>query len=81
METYGGVDLSIYLFMVLKSFVGPWPLFSFLIFLRGRYDSLYGGSARGQATTYTHRTTQTQNKRTRTFIPQVGFELTIPMFE
>jgi hypothetical protein len=28
-----------------------------------------------------HRTAQTQNKRTQTSIPQVGFEPTIPMFE
>jgi hypothetical protein len=29
----------------------------------------------------THRTTQTQNKRTQTSMPQVGFESTIPVFE
>jgi hypothetical protein len=29
----------------------------------------------------THRTTQTQNKRTQTSIPWVGFEPTIPVFE
>jgi hypothetical protein len=29
----------------------------------------------------THRTTQTQNKSTQIFMPQVGFEHTIPMFE
>jgi hypothetical protein len=29
----------------------------------------------------THRTTQTQNKRTQTFMPCVGFEPTIPAFE
>jgi hypothetical protein len=29
----------------------------------------------------THRTTQTQNKRTQTSMPQVGFEPTIPVFE
>jgi hypothetical protein len=29
----------------------------------------------------THRTTQTQNKRTQTSMPRVGFELTIPVFE
>jgi hypothetical protein len=28
-----------------------------------------------------HRTTQTQNKRTQTFMPQVGFEPTIPVFK
>jgi hypothetical protein len=29
----------------------------------------------------THRTTQTQNKRTQTSMPRVGFEPTIPVFE
>jgi hypothetical protein len=29
----------------------------------------------------THRTTKTQNKRTQTSMPQVGFEPTIPVFE
>jgi hypothetical protein len=29
----------------------------------------------------THRTTQTQNKRTETSMPRVRFELTIPVFE
>jgi hypothetical protein len=28
-----------------------------------------------------HKTVQTQNKRTQTSMPQVGFEPTIPMFE
>jgi hypothetical protein len=28
-----------------------------------------------------HRTTQTQNKRKQTFMPEVGFERTIPVFE
>jgi hypothetical protein len=28
-----------------------------------------------------HRTAQTQNKRTQTSMPQVGFETTIPVFE
>jgi hypothetical protein len=28
-----------------------------------------------------HRTTQTQNKRTQTSMPRVGFEPTIPVFE
>jgi hypothetical protein len=29
----------------------------------------------------THRTTQTQNKNIQIYMPQVGFEPTIPMFE
>jgi hypothetical protein len=39
------------------------------------------GSACRKAATCTHRTAQTQNKRTQTPMPRVGFELTIPMFE
>jgi hypothetical protein len=30
---------------------------------------------------HTHKTAQTQNKRTQISIPQVGFEFTIPAFE
>jgi hypothetical protein len=30
---------------------------------------------------YLHRTAQTQNKRTKTFMPQMGFEPKIPVFE
>jgi hypothetical protein len=29
----------------------------------------------------THRTTQTQNKRTQTLLPRVGFEPTTPVFD
>jgi hypothetical protein len=39
--------------MALQPFVGPWPLFSFLIILQSRQDHLGGGSARRKATTYT----------------------------
>jgi hypothetical protein len=28
----------------------------------------------------THRTVQTQNKHTKTSVPSVGFELTVPVF-
>jgi hypothetical protein len=59
---------------------GPWPLFTFLNPIHSRSDSLDGGSARRKAAT-THRTTQTQNKRTQTSMPRVGFEPTIPVFE
>jgi hypothetical protein len=38
------------------------------------------GSVRREALP-THRTTQTQNKRTQTSIPRVGFEPIIPVFE
>jgi hypothetical protein len=41
---------------------------------------LGGGSAVARPIP-THRTTQTQNKRTQTCMPQVRFESTIPVFE
>jgi hypothetical protein len=40
---------------------------------------LDGGSARRKAAT--HRKTQTQNKRTQTSMPEVGFEPTAPIYE
>jgi hypothetical protein len=42
--------------------------FQFLDFYKV-HDSLDGGSARGKATTCTHRTAQTQNKRIKTSMP------------
>jgi hypothetical protein len=57
--------------------------FSFLIqYTVGRTPWTGGGG--GQPVTRplpTQRTTQTQNKRTQTSIPQVGFEPKIPAFE
>jgi hypothetical protein len=40
-----------------------------------------GGSARLMAATCTHRTEQTQNKRTQTYMPEVGFEPKVLVFE
>jgi hypothetical protein len=48
--------------------------FSFLV-----YTQSVGLLGRGISTT--HRTTQTQNKRTQTSMPRVEFESTIPVFE
>jgi hypothetical protein len=39
------------------------------------------GSACRKAATCTHRTAQTQNERTQTSVPQVGFEPTTPEFQ
>jgi hypothetical protein len=55
--------------------VGPWPLLQFLNPIHSRQDSLDGESARLKAATYT------QNKRTQTSMPRVGFEPTTPVFE
>jgi hypothetical protein len=57
----------------LNSHLGLGRFFSFLILYT--VSSLDGGSARRKASIYT------QNKRTRTSMPRVGFEPTIPVFE
>jgi hypothetical protein len=75
--SYKVIKLSIWLYsplLVLGRF------FSFLIYLHRLQNSLDGGSARRKAATE-HWTTQTQNKRTQISILQVGFELTIPVFQ
>jgi hypothetical protein len=58
----------------------PWPLFQFLnLYAVGRTP--WTGDQPVAKPLPTHRTTQTQNKRTHTSMPQVGFEPTIPVFE
>jgi hypothetical protein len=65
--------------MALQPLVGSWPLFSFLIlYTVGRTP--WTGDQPVARPLPAHRTAQTQNKRTQTSIPQVGFELTIPVF-
>jgi hypothetical protein len=80
LSVYLSIYLSIYLSMALKPFVGPWQIFSFLIFYTiGRLFRRGISLSLGR---YLHkRTTQTQNKQTQTSMPQVGFELTIPVFD
>jgi hypothetical protein len=58
---------------------GPWPIFQFLNpYTVGR--TLFTGDQAVATPLPTH-ITQTQNKRTQAFIPRVGFEPTIPVFE
>jgi hypothetical protein len=71
----------IHLSMALQPFVGPWPLLQF----RNRF---YADSRTPWTSDQpvarplpTNRATQTQNKRTQTLMPWVGFESTIPVFE
>jgi hypothetical protein len=73
-------QLSIYLSMALQPFVGSWPLFSLLIFYIVVRTPWTGDQPVGRLLP-AHRTTQTQNKRKQTTMPQVGFEPTIPAFE
>jgi hypothetical protein len=84
MTPYGLISeqiIFIHSSMALQSFVGPWP------HLRLRnlfYTDSRTPWTRDQPVARplpTHRTTQTQNKRTQTPMPQVGFEPTIPVFE
>jgi hypothetical protein len=58
---------------------GLWPFLSFLILCTvGRIP--WTGDQPVARPLLTHRTTQTQNKRTQTSMPGVGFEPTIPAF-
>jgi hypothetical protein len=80
-STYIHTYIHIYLSMVLQSFLLVLGrFFSFLIlYTVGRTPW-----TRDQPVARplpTHRTAQTQNKRTQTSMPQVGFEPTIPAFE
>jgi hypothetical protein len=71
--------VDIHLSLALESFVGPWPLFSFLIvYTVGRTP--WTGYEPVTRPLPIHRT-QTQNKRTQTSMPRVGFEPTTPVFE
>jgi hypothetical protein len=66
--------------MALQPFVGPWPLFSFLImYTVGRTPRT--GDQLVTRPLSIHRTTQTQNKHTQTSMPRVGSEPTTPVFE
>jgi hypothetical protein len=66
--------------MALQPFVGPWPLVSFLI-LYTDGSTPWTGDQPVSSPLPTHKTTQTQNKRTRTSLPWMAFEPTIPAFE
>jgi hypothetical protein len=67
--------------MALQPFVGPWPLLQFrkLFYTDGRTP--WTGDQPVARPLPTHRTTQTQNKRTQTSMSRVGFGSTIPAFE
>jgi hypothetical protein len=62
------VNAEIYLSMALQTFVGPWPLFQFLnLYTVGR--TTWTGDQPVARPLPTHRTTQTQDKRTQTSVP------------
>jgi hypothetical protein len=63
-----------------QPFVGPWPT-SQVLDLYTVGSTPWTGDQPITRPLPTHRTTQTQNKRTQTSMPQVGFEPMIPVFE
>jgi hypothetical protein len=67
--------------MALQPFAGSWPLLQFrnLFYTDGRTPCT--GDQPVARPLPTRRTTQTQNKRTQTSMPRVGFEPAIPAFE
>jgi hypothetical protein len=86
LSTYLPTYLPIYLFiyvsiyLLLYSPCDPWPHFQFLDLYRvGRTP--WTGDQPVARPLPTHRTTQTQNKGTQTYMHRVGFEPTIPVFE
>jgi hypothetical protein len=71
---------TICLSMALHPFVGPWPPFSFLMLhIVGRTP--WRSDQPVAKPLPTHRTTQTQNKLTQTFLSRVGFEPSMPVFK
>jgi hypothetical protein len=89
LSIYLSVCLSIYLFICLSIYLSIyltalcWTLtafFSFLIFYTVGGTPWMGEQPVARPLP-PHRTAQTQNKRTQTSKPQVGFEPTVPVFE
>jgi hypothetical protein len=72
-------SILFYSIMALHPFVGPWPLYEFLN-LHTVGMTPWTGDQSVARPLPTHRTTQTQNKRTQTFMPRVGFENITPKF-
>jgi hypothetical protein len=72
------INLSIYL--CLYSPCGPWPLFHFLNLYTVSRTPRTGDQPVARLLP-TYRITQTEYKRTDSYMPQVGFEPMIPVFE
>jgi hypothetical protein len=70
------IYLSVYLSMDLQPFVGPWPPVQFLdiLIFYTVGETPRTGDQPVVRPLRAHRTAQTQNKRTQTSVPQVGFE-------
>jgi hypothetical protein len=73
--------MSVYLSMALEPFVGPWPLFQFLDLFYTVDRTPWTGDQPIARPLPAHRTAQTQNRRKRISMLQIGFEPTLPVFE
>jgi hypothetical protein len=86
LSIFQSICLSVYLSVCLSTYLwfhspcGPWPLFQFLDLCTVRRTPWTGDQPVARPLP-THRIAQTQNKRTQTYKPQVGFEPTIPVVE
>jgi hypothetical protein len=67
--------------MALEPFIEPWPLLQFRNLFYTGCRTPWTGNQSVARPLPTHRTTQTQNKRTQTSMPRVGFEPTAPALE
>jgi hypothetical protein len=67
--------------MSLQPFVGLWPLLQFRNLFYTDDKTNWTSDQPVARQLPTHRTTQTENKRTQTSMPGVGFEPTIPASE
>jgi hypothetical protein len=75
------VTLTVSTYLWLYSPCGPWPLFLQFIYLYTVGWTPWTGDQPVARPLPTHRTTQTQNKRTQTSMPRVGVEPTVPVME
>jgi hypothetical protein len=80
LSIYPSIYLSLSVCLWLYSPGGPWPHFQFINLYTVSRTSWTGDQPVARPLP-THRATQTQNKRTQTSMPRVGFEPTIPVFE
>jgi hypothetical protein len=71
----------IFFSVVLPTHSGPWPLIQFRNHFYTDGRTPWTGDQPVARPLHTHRTIQTQNTRTQTSMPRVGFELTIPAVE
>jgi hypothetical protein len=71
---------SLYVLYIALQPFGPWPLFQFLnLYTVGRTPWTVDQPVARRL--HTQRTAQTQNKRTQTSMPRMGFEPTIPVLK